>query len=65
MLIVHDALEMRVCCAAVPLIEDRLLAKVASGGCETCDSVALRASDEVALSKTEETCGPVEAASVG
>ena len=65
MLIVHVALEMRVCCVAVPLVKDRPVSGVASGTCWACASVVLRASGEVAFDKSEEICGPVEAASVG
>jgi len=65
MLTVHVAFEMRVCCVAAPLVVDRLISEVVSDGYWLCDDVVFRSSDKVAFGRTEETSGPVEAASVG
>jgi hypothetical protein len=65
MLIVHVALETRVGRIDVPLTEDRSTSEVAGDGRGACDDVVLTWSGTVAFGRTEETCGPVEAASIG
>ena len=65
MLTVHVALDMRVCCVAVLLLVEGSMSEAADGKYWTCDDVVLRLSDNVAFGSTEETSGPVEAASVG